>query len=156
MAPIFTGVHKGPLYLASLLEACSEDTGLFSRALDANGLQDDDAGREVLGKAAVNIYQVLGPLHCRINPMKDVRTFWFEIFIKQFHMRVRGKQSCPANLVMREVASYLEIFMVAYLRLRAQILECLRNPAISFRYEVAMFLCMAKTRCSPNRHRFQV
>lgn len=102
-------------------------------ALEANGLQDNATDRGVLGAAATNLHQVLGPLHCRINPMKDIRTFWFDIWIKPFHMRVRGKQTCPENLHMRETSVYLEIFMVAYLRLRPQILEWWRSSGLGDR-----------------------
>jgi hypothetical protein len=121
----------GALHLPHLFKLCSDT--LYQRALQANGLQDTTEGQETLAKAAMNLFQVQGPLHCRINPTKDAGNFWRDIFIAPLYQRIhQRKQKCPDTLHMRDVAAMLEILHAGYLQIREQVLECLQPLASRF------------------------
>ena len=106
---------------------------MFLRALAANQLQENEEGLATLALAAMNIFQLQGPLHCRINPTKDAGVHWWHILIAPFYQLIRQrKQKCPETLHLREITALLEILHAGYLQIRELVLECLKPIAGRF------------------------
>jgi hypothetical protein len=56
------------------------------------------------------------PVHTHTNThtTQDIRKDWFDILIAPLHKLLRGKESCPTNLNLRETTALLSILMAAY------------------------------------------
>lgn len=127
----------GPIHLARLLDACNP--AMFARALAANGLLGDPDGALTLAKAAMNIFQVQGPLHCRINPTKDFGAFFRDIMVMPLYVLIHNRKTKPPEqLRLREVAGILQILLAAWRKIRLQALECLMP--IANRFDAATIL----------------
>lgn len=131
---------SGPIRLAKLLKLCSPM--MYTRALEANGLDpssEDDAC--VLANALQNILQVLGPLHCRINPIKDIWKFWHSIFLGPLNMAIRKRSIYnEKQMPLRDITALCEILLAGYESIRDAVRETLIPIANRFDASALLFL----------------
>lgn len=148
------------LHLARLFKACDET--IYEEVLAAHDLQDDEAGQTELARAAMNLFQLQGPLHCRINIAKDAAKHWHNILIAPLHRLIHNTTKCPETLHMREVMAYLQILHAGFLQIRSQVDACLipiadrfdasallwffydTLPLISFPYDGIFKVCLTE------------
>ena len=127
----------GPLYYTRLLRAADE--GLFKSVLEANGLPDNESGWSKVHAAGRNLHQVLGPLHCKINPLKDTRDHWFSVF-EPLLRRLKNKVRVSAHIKLSEAAAFFSILMAAYREIRTEMQAILMDDSLAGRIDAKSLL----------------
>jgi hypothetical protein len=121
--------YKGASYLGHLFYIADPD--LFLNIMDRHAMENLDCAKERIGKAAMNIHQELGPLHLKINPVKDFGMFWFEILLSPLHFSATNTK-LKAKPHLRQITGLLEVLNAAWLKIRVAARPALLRHAHRF------------------------
>ena len=109
---------NGAAYLGHLLYVSSPE--IFEKIVHthAHGMSDAEAKHRI-GTAAMQMHQVLGPLHCKINPAKDAGKFWKPTLLGPLYHMSTGK-ALPEKAHLRTIVGLLEVLYAGWMSVRNQ------------------------------------
>eukprot|EP00051_Salpingoeca_urceolata_P021184 m.327528 g.327528 ORF g.327528 m.327528 type:complete len:1114 (-) comp19748_c3_seq14:114-3455(-) len=112
------------------------DPAGFEQLKDNMHLNDIDT-ENYIAKLSKNIIQISGPLHYKINAVKDCVEMWREPFFNRMHVLLSG-QPLSAHPHARAMSISCDAVFVAWCALRDSVLELLEP--LKHRFDVSAFL----------------
>ena len=142
------GRGRCPQKLGHLLRHC--DPLVFDKIRVDLGLQGDDTGvakaEVIIAEAALNMHPWLGPLHQKINQVKDLSEWWWSL-LNKIWKRMAGKD-LPKIVPLPQSTPLLESLLNAWVGLREPVLAFLDQPEnvdLRKRFDVSSLLYLLET-----------